>query len=1164
MEPVLNVSLDDIASPLDVQKLSDEELLLFHLRLHQWDATLREKGAAREYRTINRHVWVVQEMRRRGMNHNEHDELDRDSRPFLDKSAYLSWLERLMEQAGDAVLVPHYVSLVGSAAFSDDPNDIDVLVREDPNVAHHGWRESVLLLARKVLDPEKTGKQLHLLFNPQGPHLAEGQAYVPLFDLVLRPHRPLEPINCSELRPLMRYPVQKPAMVGSTDFFSSGEAWERWAEKAVAEGGVVYASPKVDGFRVVLSRSGDDVRVWLEDTQEPLDGPLARVARELPDGTTVEGELAVLHGERWLARPQIPTFLRGNIDGEPYVFLYDVTVWHGEDVHDWPFSERLELLQSIDAPHAVVLPQVPVRTRDELESAADVLLAWTFRGDGPPIEGAVLRRGDAPYVFGPTSTMAKFKVYFELKVKVVAVDRTENGWVYTGALRGSDGQDVVLGRTFVSDEKLADVGDTLNVRVEELVVDDEGRISWGKPTPLGVDRTRPAYTVEQALDMAERSGTLKRYVVTKEEEYAVEVLDPPLTGYFSVFGNLGQIRDKLVPLIVKKGVRRIVEPFCGRGEAVWMVRAREHVLADIDPDVVRLHRICQNLTEADYERLRKFHWVGDHEHFLKLAEELEPEDDVTWFYRQLYCRRFGFRWPASKDFRHDENGTVMRWEPRVRKAQERLQGVVIEQSDFRETMKKYDEPGTLFFLDPPWPRQDKYYRFAGVSPADIAEAIRNLKHAHAFLVIAGSAEELAPLREIGLYERRILHEVPTRHFPGAFGANVQPRFYVRVFATYDLKALAKEGGEDDEPRSAVALRHWEERWHEAMPLSGEALPWVLHAHVRGLSGEEVERIVKGEWTLDDVVRQTDHSIHFDLRLATDRFDGWWGITLFGGSMEENREQLRPFQLMDDSDLAIQSSPKLFGPLSWLQVGVDKPFVVEPRGVGSTSRTWAAFWAVDRGTYRLGFARVHAVEIFLEGKVLKGRYLWQYAPLGEGRREWLLVRPADQTPYAVTHDRDEVIRELRQKGQRYLVWPKDPRDLRAGHELIDVAQILRIVRRDPEKRYTLAVAYPLREVDSWGDVITDPEQLEEAAWNYMRKSRRVGLDHAPGTEGAGTVVESYIYRGPRWEVNGEVVEPGDWLLGVVWTPQAWERIKRGEKVGLSIQGWAHRRKRREEV
>jgi len=316
--------------------------------------------------------------------------------------------------------------------------------------------------------------------------------------------------------------------------------------------------------------------------------------------------------------------------------------------------------------------------------------------------------------------------------------------------------------------------------------------------------------------------------------------------------------------------------------------------------------------------------------------------------------------------------------------------------------------------------------------------------------------------------------------------------------------------------------------------------------------------------LDDVVRQTDHSIHFDLRLATDRFDGWWGITLFGGPMEENRKQLRPFQLMDDPGVAIQSAPKLFGPLSWLQVGVEKPFIVEPRGVGSTSRTWAAFWAIDQGTYRLGFARVHAVEVFLDGKVLEGRFLWQYAPLGEGRREWLFTRPADQRPYAVTHDRDEIIRELRQKGQHYLVWPKDPQDLRAGHELIDVTQILRIVRRDPEKRYTLAVAYPLREVDSWGDVITDPEQLEKAAWEYMRKSRRVGLDHAPGTEGAGTVVESYIYRGPRWEVNGEVVEPGDWLLGIVWSPQAWERIKRGEKVGLSIQGWAHRRRRREEV
>ena len=159
MDQVVKVTLDEIGSPEDVRRLSDDELLLLHLRLHQWDAALREKGEAREYRTIHRHVWVVQEMRRRGMNHNEHDALDYDSRPFLEKQASLAWLAELMDGAGDAVLVPHYVSLVGSAVWSEEPHDIDLLVRDDPSCAHQGWRESVLLLVRKVLDPQKTGFQ---------------------------------------------------------------------------------------------------------------------------------------------------------------------------------------------------------------------------------------------------------------------------------------------------------------------------------------------------------------------------------------------------------------------------------------------------------------------------------------------------------------------------------------------------------------------------------------------------------------------------------------------------------------------------------------------------------------------------------------------------------------------------------------------------------------------------------------------------------------------------------------------------------------------------------------------------------------------------------------------------------------------------------------------
>jgi hypothetical protein len=117
----------------------------------------------------------------------------------------------------------------------------------------------------------------------------------------------------------------------------------------------------------------------------------------------------------------------------------------------------------------------------------------------------------------------------------------------------------------------------------------------------------------------------------------------------------------------------------------------------------------------------------------------------------------------------------------------------------------------------------------------------------------------------------------------------------------------------------------------------------------------------------------------------------------------------------------------------------------------------------------------------------------------------------------------------------------------------------------EKRYTLGVAYPVNRPDvaKAQDGFRDfagAEVLEEAAWAFIRNGARIGLDHVRGTDGAGTVVESYIYRGPDWpQDNGYVVKSGDWLVGVLWEPPVWAEIKAGRKRGLSLMGPARRRR-----
>jgi hypothetical protein len=116
----------------------------------------------------------------------------------------------------------------------------------------------------------------------------------------------------------------------------------------------------------------------------------------------------------------------------------------------------------------------------------------------------------------------------------------------------------------------------------------------------------------------------------------------------------------------------------------------------------------------------------------------------------------------------------------------------------------------------------------------------------------------------------------------------------------------------------------------------------------------------------------------------------------------------------------------------------------------------------------------------------------------------------------------------------------------------------IIRQSPEQRYSLGVAYPANKLDAHADKI-NPDQLERAAWSYMARGegRRIGLMHKDGTDGAGTVVESYIYRGPEWKVGDQVIKSGDWLLGVVWNDDAWGQIKKGAFTGYSIQGWAQK-------
>ena len=125
---------------------------------------------------------------------------------------------------------------------------------------------------------------------------------------------------------------------------------------------------------------------------------------------------------------------------------------------------------------------------------------------------------------------------------------------------------------------------------------------------------------------------------------------------------------------------------------------------------------------------------------------------------------------------------------------------------------------------------------------------------------------------------------------------------------------------------------------------------------------------------------------------------------------------------------------------------------------------------------------------------------------------------------------------------------------------------RVIKADNERRYTLGVSYPAMKPDVGvaqdGHIdFVGAEALEKTAWDWMTNHRNIGLFHKSGTEGHATVVESYIYRGPDWEVEVDgdtyVIKAGDWLLGTVWDEYGWTLVKAGLVRGFSPQGGARR-------
>ncbi|WP_405641560.1 ATP-dependent DNA ligase [Streptomyces sp. NBC_00019] len=275
--------------------------------------------------------------------------------------------------------------------------------------------------------------------------------------------------------------------------------------EAVEKLGACVVEEKLDGIRVQVHRSGDDVRIYTRTLDEITDRlpELAAAALELRGGRFIlDGEVISFDAQ---GRPRSFQETAGRVGSRVDVttaaaevpvspVFFDALSVDDRDLLDLPFVER-------HAELARLVPE-PMRVRRTLVSgpedvgAAEAFLAETLeRGH----EGAVVKSLDAPYSAGRRgASWLKVKPVHTLDLVVLAAEwghgrrtgRLSN--LHLGA-RTADGGFAMLGKTF---KGMTDAMLTWQTeRLQELAVDTDGYVVT----------VRPELVVEIAYDGLQRS-----------------------------------------------------------------------------------------------------------------------------------------------------------------------------------------------------------------------------------------------------------------------------------------------------------------------------------------------------------------------------------------------------------------------------------------------------------------------------------------------------------------------------------------------------------------------------------------------------------------------------------------------------------------------------------
>ncbi|WP_443749721.1 DNA adenine methylase [Asticcacaulis solisilvae] len=182
----------------------------------------------------------------------------------------------------------------------------------------------------------------------------------------------------------------------------------------------------------------------------------------------------------------------------------------------------------------------------------------------------------------------------------------------------------------------------------------------------------------------------------------------PVKPVAAYIGGKKNLAKRLVDRINAVPHDAYAEAFVGMG-GVFLRRDRRpkaEVINDISEDVTTFFRILQHHYVAFLEMLR--FQISSRANFERLAAT-DPSTltDLHRAARFLYLQRLAFGGKVSgRHFGADPGRParfdVTKLQPLLEALQDRLASVTIERLPWQEFIRRYDRPGALFYLDPPY------------------------------------------------------------------------------------------------------------------------------------------------------------------------------------------------------------------------------------------------------------------------------------------------------------------------------------------------------------------------------------------------------------------------------------------------------------------------------